>query len=52
MLGGFIMAFVLVVVIPVGVMMAGAVLSAVLGWSLKNEGEETNKGSELLALNK
>jgi hypothetical protein len=52
MLGGIIMVFFLLVVIPVGVMLTGAVLAAALGWSLKNEGEATNAGSELIAVNK
>lgn len=52
MLGGFIIAFVLVIVLPVGVMMGTTILAALLGWSLKNEGETTNQGSELIPLNK
>jgi hypothetical protein len=52
MLGGFIIAFVVVVVLPVGMMMSGAFLALVLGWSLNNEGKAANEGSELLPLNK
>jgi hypothetical protein len=52
MLGGILMAVVLVVVIPVAVMMSGAVIAAVLGWSLKEDAEATHEGSELIALNK
>lgn len=52
MLGGIIMALVVVLVIPVGVMMGSTVLAALLGWSLKNEGDAVNEGSELIPLNK
>lgn len=52
MLGGFIMAFVLVIVVPVGVMMSSSIVAAVLGWSLKSEGVAANEGSELIPLNK
>lgn len=43
--------FVLVVVIPVGVLVSGAVASAILGWFLKNEAEVTHEGSELIETN-
>ena len=46
------MIVVLVVVIPVAVMMTGAVIAAALGWSLKEDAETTHEGSELIALNK
>ena len=52
MLGGILMAFVLVVVIPVAVMMTGPVIAAALGWSLQKNAEATHEGSELIALNK
>jgi hypothetical protein len=52
MLGGIIIVIVLVVVIPVTVMMSGSVLSAALGWSLKDDAEQRNEGSELIALNR
>jgi hypothetical protein len=51
MLGGILIAVVLVIVIPVAVMMSGAVVAAVLGWSLKGHAEATHAGSELIALN-
>lgn len=51
MLGAIILAVVILVVIPVSVMMTGAVASAILGWALKDNGEQTNEGSELLDLN-
>jgi hypothetical protein len=51
MAGGIILVFVLVIVIPVGVMMAGAAASAILGWSLKADGDTRYQGHELLDLN-
>jgi nitrogen fixation-related uncharacterized protein len=51
MLGALILAAVILVVIPVSVMMTGAIVSAILGWALKDNGEQTNEGSELLDLN-
>ncbi len=50
MLGALILVFVLIVVIPVGVMMSGAVLSAALGWVLRAHAEDTHPGSELTDL--
>ncbi len=52
MLGGILIAVVLVVVIPVAVMMTGPLVAAVLGWSLKEDAEVRNEGSELIALNR
>ena len=52
MLGGILMIVVLVLVLPVAVMMSGAVVAAALGWSLKDDAEATHEGSELIALNK
>ena len=52
MLGGIIIAVVLVVAIPVAVMMSGSVVAALLGWALKDDAEERNEGSELIALNR
>ncbi len=51
MLGVIIIAIVLVVGIPVGVMMSGAAAAAGLGWALKDEAETANAGSELLDTN-
>ena len=51
MLGALILAFVIVVVLPVGMLMSGAVLAAILGWRLKEEAEITHEGSELIDLN-
>jgi hypothetical protein len=51
MLGALILAAVIVVAIPVGLSLAGAVVSAVLGWTLKADVDARNEGSELLQLN-
>ena len=51
MWGPVIIAFVLVVVIPVSVLVSGAVASAGLGYFLKEEAETTHEGSELIATN-
>jgi hypothetical protein len=51
-LGVVIIAIVLVIVIPVAVMMSGAAIAAILGWSLKTEGEASHEGSELIDLNR
>jgi hypothetical protein len=50
-IGAIAIAVVIVLLIPVGVSMAGAVMAAVLGTSLKEDGESRNEGSELLDLN-
>ena len=51
MLGAIAVVVFIVVVVPVGVLIAGAVMAAVLGTSLKDDGEERAEGSELLDLN-
>ena len=50
MLGAIILAMILVVAIPVSVIMSGALLSGVLGWSLRDNAETTHAGSELIDL--
>ncbi len=52
MLGALLIAFVIVVVIPVGVLLTGAAIAVLLGWSLKADAEARNEGSELIALNR
>jgi hypothetical protein len=52
MLGAVIVALVIVVALPVGLMMSGAVAAAALGWTLKEDADTRNEGSELVALNK
>ena len=51
MIGAIAIAVVIVVLIPVGVIVAGAVMAAALGTTLKEDGEARNEGSELLDLN-
>jgi hypothetical protein len=52
MLGALILAFVIVVVIPVGVIMSGPIAAALLGQTLTEDGEERFEGSELVELTK
>ena len=52
MLGTVLIIVTLVVVFPVAVMMTGPIIAAALGWSLKDDAEARNEGSELIALNK
>ena len=51
MIGAVAIAVVIVIAIPVGVFLAGAVMAAALGTTLKQDGEARNEGSELLDLN-
>lgn len=50
MLGAIILAVVILVAIPVSIAMTGAIVAAILGWSLKDNGEATHEGSELVDL--
>jgi hypothetical protein len=52
MLGALIVAAVIVVVLPVGLMMSGALASAVIGWALKDDADARHEGSELIDLYK
>lgn len=51
MLGPVAIVIVLVVAMPVGVLVSGAVASALLGWLVKDEVDRRHEGSELLATN-
>ncbi len=51
MLGAFIVVGVIVLVLPPLMMMGGAVISAVLGWSLWDNAEQEHEGSELIPTN-
>lgn len=51
MLGGLIIAVVLFVVIPVGVLMTCAAIAAGLGWALRADVEQSHEGSELIDIN-
>lgn len=50
MAGAVAIALVLLVVIPVAVMMSGAVLAALIGFVLQRDGDARHEGSELLDL--
>lgn len=50
MLGAVIILAILIVVIPVSVCMTGGVVAAVLGWALRDNGEASHEGSELVGL--
>jgi len=42
----------LLILFPVGLLMSGAVASAILGFFLQKDGEERHEGSELVELNR
>lgn len=48
--GPIIIVLILVIAIPVSVAMTGAVVAGILGWALKDNGEATHEGSELIEL--
>lgn len=50
MIGAVLMILLLVVVMPVGILMSGALAAALLGGILKKDADTTHDGSELLAL--
>ena len=50
-IGAVVIVVALVVAIPVAVLVGGAVLSALFGWSLYKEAETVHDGSEYVALN-
>ena len=50
MLGPLIIVAIIVIAIPVSVMMTGGAVAALLGRSLKENGEATHEGSELVDL--
>ena len=50
MLGAVVMILLLVVVMPVGILMSGALAAALLGGLLKKDVDNTHAGSELLDL--
>lgn len=51
MTGPVLIVIVLVIVIPVGFLMSGAVASALLGWLVNDDVERSHEGSELLDSN-
>lgn len=52
MLGAVVLAVIVVILIPVGVIMSGAAGAALLGWALKSDGDARYEGSELIELNR
>lgn len=48
MIGPIVIVIVLLIAIPVGVSMSGGVVAGILGWALKDNGEQTHEGSELI----
>ena len=52
MLGPVLVVLAVAVVIPVSLMMSGAIVAAVMGWLLKDDAETRNAGSELIDLNR
>jgi hypothetical protein len=52
MLGGILLALVLVIVLPVAMIMVGPLVAAALGSTLKDDAEQRNEGSEHIALNR
>ena len=49
--GVIVVLVVILVVIPVGVLLSGGVVAGVIGWLLKDNGERTHEGSELIDTN-
>ena len=52
MVGGFIIAIVVVIALPVGVLMSGALAAAGLGWLLRTDNEAHNPDHPFLDLNR
>jgi hypothetical protein len=50
--GAIAIVIALLIVIPVGTLVTGAVIAGVLGHFLKDNGEKEHEGSELIALNR
>ncbi len=49
--GPVLIVIALVVLLPVGTLVGGAVLAMILGWLLKTDVDQEHEGSELLELN-
>ena len=52
MFWAIVLAVIIVAVLPVTFLMTGGAIAAILGWLLKENGEATHEGSELIELNK
>jgi len=51
MFGVILVIVALLVIVPVGAMVSGAVVAGVIGWALRRNGEETHAGSALIDTN-
>ena len=51
MLGAVGLIIIIVLVLPVIFLMTGGAIAALLGWLLRDNGEATHEGSELIELN-
>lgn len=51
MIGALVLALVIVVILPVTFMLMGSLITAVMGWFLKESVEDAHEGSELVDLN-
>ena len=51
MAGALVVAFIIIVVLPVTLMALGAGVAGILGWALKDDAEDRHEGSELIELN-
>ena len=51
MAGAIVLIIVIVAVLPVMFILTGGAIAAALGWLLRDNGESTHEGSELIELN-
>jgi hypothetical protein len=51
MFGVILVLLAILVMIPVGVLLSGGVVAGVIGFFLKDNGEKTHEGSELIETN-
>jgi hypothetical protein len=51
MAGAVVIVVILLIAIPVGVIMSGAVMAAILGYFLRDDAEARHEGSELIDTN-
>ena len=52
MAGALVIAFIIIVLLPVTIMMSGTVVAGIVGWALKDDAEARHEGSELIDLNR
>jgi hypothetical protein len=52
MIGAIVLAVVIIIAIPMTVLISGGVAAAIIGRFLKEEGEASHEGSELIELNR